>query len=152
MCWWRSKVQSFVFRWLCSYQTKPGKYEIVYQGHDIAILALGKFFRIGIELYEKLKDKGIDSTLINPRYINVLDYDTLKDIESNHKIIVVLENGCIDGGFCSKISTYFSNKDNIVLNYAFDTEFYDRVNINDLMLEKRINSEKIMEDIFKYYE
>lgn len=131
---------------------KENSYELIEKGRDIAILALGSYFHIGEELYTLLKEKKINSTLINPRYINRLDMKLLKQIEKEHKIIITIENSCIHGGFGELINTYFSDKDNIVLNYAYENKFYDRENVNLLMKKYHLEPELICKDVMKYYE
>lgn len=131
---------------------KENKYEVVKKGKDIAIIALGSYFQIGEELYNKLKDNNLESTLINPRYTNRLDMDLLDKISRNHKIIVTIENSCIHGGLGEKINTYFADKENIVLNYAYDNEFYDREDITELMNKYHIDKDLIYKDVMKYYE
>ena len=127
------------------------KYEIVKEGKDIAILSLGSFFNIGIEVYEKLKSKGYNPTLINPRFTNIIDEETLSNIEKTHDIIITIENSCIHGGFGEKIDSYFSSKNNIVLNYSFGNEFYDRIPIQELYNEYKIDSDRIIKEVMDNY-
>lgn len=131
---------------------KENKYEIIKEGKDIAIIALGSYFQIGEELYNLLKNNKVEPTLINPRYINVLDTELLNKIAKNHKLIITIENSCIHGGFGEKIDEYFSNKNNIVLNYGFENKFYDREDISLLMEKYHLKPELIYEDVMKYYE
>ena len=78
-------------------------YEIVKQGRDIAVLALGSFFNLGQEVCKKLHLNGIDATLINPRYISGIDQTLLSNLKKDHKIIVTIEDGVLNGGFGEKI-------------------------------------------------
>ncbi|MDO4340922.1 MAG: 1-deoxy-D-xylulose-5-phosphate synthase, partial [Eubacteriales bacterium] len=78
----------------------PAKYEIAERGAKVAILALGKFFELGVRVREKLKAVyKIRATLINPRYISDLDEKTLLSLLKDHQVTVTLEDGVIDGGF-----------------------------------------------------
>ena len=49
------------------------KSELVCRGKDVAILGLGNFFALGEQVSSALKDRGIEATLINPRFISGLD-------------------------------------------------------------------------------
>ena len=123
------------------------KYEIVKKGTQVAILALGDFFRIGVDVYSRLSSLDINATLVNPRFINVIDKETLVDLLSDHSVFVVVENSVQDGGFGSRISTFLSKYKVRVFTYAFDNVFYDRRNILQELEKQRMTGELIVEDI-----
>ena len=75
------------------------KYQITKCGQGIAILALGAFYKIGVDLYNALKERGIDATLINPSFANGLDKRTLDELCKSHSTVVTIEDGVLDGGF-----------------------------------------------------
>ena len=122
-------------------------YQITKEGRDVAILALGTFYTIGIELYEKLKEKGINATLINPSFANGLDTTTLDKLAQNHNTVVTLEDGVLDGGFGQRIASYFGKSNVRVYSYGFKREFVDRYNVNELLKANRLTPEQIACDI-----
>jgi 1-deoxy-D-xylulose-5-phosphate synthase len=84
---------------------------------EVAIIALGDFYSKGLDLYNELKNElNINSTLINPRFASGIDNELLDSLLLNHKLIITLEDGILEGGFGSKISNYYSDKDIIVVN------------------------------------
>jgi len=122
-------------------------YQITKEGRDVAILALGTFYTIGIELYEKLKEKGINATLINPSFANGLDTATLDKLAQNHNTVVTLEDGVLDGGFGQRIASYFGKSNVRVYSYGLKREFVDRYNVNELLKANRLTPEQIACDI-----
>ena len=81
-----------------------GKPEIVLEGGDIAIITIGTVFKIGYEVYKKLKVKGINSYLINARFAKPIDSELLQELYNNGvKFIVTIEENAIKGGFGSGI-------------------------------------------------
>ena len=122
-------------------------FERIEKGKDVAILGLGSFFGLAKEVCEKLKEDNINSTLINPRFVSGIDESMLEDVSKNHKVVVTLEDGVIDGGFGEKISRFYSDKNIKVLNYGAKKEFTDRVSIDELYNRYRLKSDLIIDDI-----
>lgn len=122
-------------------------FEKIEKGKDVAILGLGSFFGLAKEVCEKLKEDNINSTLINPRFVSGIDESMLEDVSKNHKVVVTLEDGVIDGGFGEKISRFYSDKNIKVLNYGAKKEFTDRVSIDELYNRYRLKSDLIIDDI-----
>lgn len=109
-------------------------YEVVKKGADVAIIALGDFYQKGEELYIELKNRlGINPTLINPRNASVIDKDLLDSLLDDHKLVITLEDGILEGGFGYKISNYYSDKNMTVKAYGLEKKFYDRYNPSELL-------------------
>ena len=126
------------------------KSKVIEQGSEIAVFAVGDFMELGKETVKQIKEQlGITATLINPVYLTGLDEELLENIKKDHKIVVTLENGIIDGGFGEKISRFYGNSDMKVLNFGGKKEFTDRVPINELYQRYHLTKEQIVEDISK---
>lgn len=81
-----------------------GKSEIIFDGGKIALITIGSVFKIGYEVYKKLKVKGINSYLINARFAKPIDSELLQALYNNGvKFIVTIEENVIRGGFGSGI-------------------------------------------------
>ncbi len=93
------------------------------------------------------KELNINPTLINPVYVSGIDEKVLNDLKQNHKLVITLEDGCLDGGYGEKISRFYSNSDMKVLNYGAKKEFTDRVPLNELYKRYRLTPDLILEDI-----
>lgn len=128
--------------------SKLNKYKVEYEGSKVAIVAAGNFFGLGQQVKEELKQKaGIDATLINPRFLTGIDEKLLDDLKKNHKVVITLEDGEIDGGFGEKIARFYGNSEMKVLNYGSKKEFSDRVPLDELYDRYRLKKELIVEDI-----
>ena len=127
--------------------SKINTFKVEEKGSKVAILALGDFYQIGQEVYQTLKEQGIDATLINPRYITGLDQALLESLKENHELVITLEDGILDGGFGQKVASYYGDSSMKVLNYGLEKEFYDRYVIDEILKENRCTTEQIIEDI-----
>ena len=125
------------------------KFDVVEEGSDIAIIGLGNFYHLGKKIKEQLKSQNINATLINPKFITGVDENVLNKLKGNHKLVITLEDGCVDGGFGEKISRFYGNSDVKVLNFGGKKEFTDRVPLNVLYKRYHLTPELIVDDIKK---
>lgn len=88
---------------------KYGKSEVIYKGSDIAIYSCGHMMEEALKLYNMLLNDGKTPTLINTRFINVIDQELLVDITKNHSIIVTLEENVSVGGFGQMLMASLNN-------------------------------------------
>lgn len=123
------------------------KFKTLNKGENIAIIGVGDFYELGEKVQKELNKKGFNPTMINPIYLTGLDEDVLNKLKENHKIVITLENGVLDGGFGEKISRFYSNSDMKVLNYGAKKEFTDRIPMDKLYEQYRLVPDLIVEDI-----
>lgn len=123
------------------------KYLVEQQGKDIAIIGVGDFFELGKKVANVLKDKGINATLINPRYITGIDTELLNQLKENHKTVITLENGILNGGFGEKIASFYGDSNIKVLNFGAKKEFTDREPLDKLYEKYHLTPELIVQDI-----
>lgn len=125
------------------------RFEVVRPGQDVAILALGSFLTLGMQTADKLKEQGINATVINPRYITGIDENLLNNLKKNHQIVVTLEDGEIDGGFGEKITRFYGTDNMKVLNFGAKKEFTDRIPLDELYRRYHLTPDLIAADILK---
>lgn len=126
------------------------KYKMEESGNDVAIIALGDFYKLGQVLKSEVKSKfDINATLINPKFITGLDEELLNSLKETHKVVITLENGSLSGGFGEKISRFYGNSDMKVLNYGAEKDFIDRVPMPELLERYHLSQELIAEDLKK---
>lgn len=128
--------------------SKINKYQVVESGSEVAILGLGNFFHLGVKVKDALKSNlGISATLINPHFISGVDEELMESLKANHKLVITLEDGALEGGFGEKIASYFGNSDMKVLNFGARKEFTDRVPLEELYQRYHLTPELIIDDI-----
>ena len=125
------------------------RYEVTKKGRDIAVIALGDFYQTGEQAVNVLAEKNINATLINPRYITGLDTELLESLKADHKAVITLEDGVVDGGFGQKIAAYYSDSDMKVKCLGLEKKFYDRYNASEVLEELGIVPGKIADAAVK---
>jgi 1-deoxy-D-xylulose-5-phosphate synthase len=87
-----------------------GKSQVISQGKDVCIIALGSMVKNAIDCASLLKEEGISTFLVNARFIKPLDKELLKYIGNNFKVIVTIEEGSLAGGFGSAVAEFFGSE------------------------------------------
>lgn len=126
------------------------KFQITVSGKEIAVIAIGDFFQLGEEVVEMIKkEMNINASLINPRYVTGIDEELLREISKDHKLVITLEDGILDGGFGQKIASFYGTYSMKVMNYGFEKSFFDNYDVKSIMTKNRLNPELILKDIEK---
>lgn len=123
------------------------KYKVIHKGKNVAIIAAGSFFQKGENVARLLTENGINATLINPRYLNDVDTDTLEGLKTVHQLVVTLEDGCKDGGFGERIASFYGLSDMKVLVGGIKKGLYDRFDVNKLLSDNNLLDEQIVDEI-----
>lgn len=127
------------------YACEP-QYKVMRRGSKVAVVAAGSFYQKGESVVGLLAEKGIDATLINPRYLNDVDAATLDALKADHELVVTLEDGCKDGGFGERIAAYYGTSDMKVLVCGVKKGLYDRFDVEQLLSDNRLLDTQIVED------
>lgn len=122
------------------------QYKVAHRGSKVAVVAAGSFYQKGESVVGLLAEKGIDATLINPRYLNDVDAATLDALKPDHQLVVTLEDGCKDGGFGERIAAYYGTSDMKVLVCGVKKGLYDRFDVEQLLSDNRLLDAQIVED------
>ena len=86
-----------------------GSAEVLRDGNDIALLAVGNSVLPALKAAEKLGKGGIQATVINARFIKPLDKELILSIASRIPKIVTIEENNLQGGFGSSVLECLNN-------------------------------------------
>lgn len=125
------------------------KFKVLKQGKDVAIIAAGDFLVKGRKVAELLAEKGIEATLINPRFISGVDKELLASLSKDHKVVVTIEDGSVEGGFGQRVASVLGTSGMKVLNFGVEKKFVDRFKLADLEKENNLLPEQIADMILK---
>jgi 1-deoxy-D-xylulose-5-phosphate synthase len=76
-----------------------GTWEVLRQGSDVAILAVGTMVLPALAAAESLATEGFNPTVVNCRFIKPYDTLTLSAILAHHRHLLVVEEGTVINGF-----------------------------------------------------
>lgn len=80
-----------------------GKGEILRDGGEIAIVAYGSMVHPSLEAAENLAKDGIETTVVNARFVKPLDSELLLALARTKRLIVTVEEAYVAGGFGSAV-------------------------------------------------
>lgn len=121
------------------------RFKMPHKGSKVAIVALGAFYGLGKQVAEMLKEqKGIDATLINPRYITGLDEEMLESLKADHEKVITLEDGALEGGFGEKIARFYGDSDMKTHCFGIKKGLYDRYDYQQLAKDNELTPEQIV--------
>ena len=117
------------------------------KGDTVAVIALGDFYQKGQKVVDMLADRGINATLINPRFVSGIDEEMLESLKKDHKLVVTIEDGCIDGGFGERISRYYGPSEMKTICFGVRKALYDRYDVEQLLRDNHLTEEQIVADV-----
>ena len=97
-----------------------GEPEILKDGKDFAVFALGSMVKPAYEALEILEKQGLKGTLVNARFVKPLDSSLLAGICRGKKHIFSIEEGVLNAGFGSAISEITGSA---VIKFGLPCEF-----------------------------
>ena len=116
-------------------ELKLGKAEILKEGKDITIVAIGKRVAKAMEMAEKLKQNEIDAEVINARFLKPLDKEKIKTSIEKTKNVITMEDGTEINGLGTAVEELIveENLQNIKFKkYAWPDEFIRHGSVEEL--------------------
>ncbi len=127
-----------------------GKGEILRQGEDVAIIAIGSMVAPAMEAAKGLASQGIEATVVNARFANPLDSELIIDLASRIKRVVTVEENVLRGGFGSAVTALVqqSGKGDIqTKNIGITDEFVDQGPQASLRAEYDLDAPGIIREV-----
>lgn len=118
-----------------------GKSELLSEGEEIAIMAVGSMVKIAVGVCGRLKAAGKNCTLINARFVKEFDKERIRSLARNHRILVTMEENVLTGGFGQRVSDYVSSSKIPleVVKIALPDQYVEHGNVNILYRESGID-------------
>lgn len=124
-----------------------GKGELIYQGQDIALLALGSMVSTAEHICDKLSAEGYRLTLANARFAKPVDLGLLEKLCLSHRTIVTLEENVDRGGFGQVVTGYVHTHfpKVRVLNITLPDAYVEHGDVSALRKLLRIDSDSVIQ-------
>ncbi len=112
-----------------------GKSEILREGEDVLVLAIGNRVYPALEAAQTLADSGISATVINARFVKPLDTETIVPLAESIGKVITIEDGVVMGGFGSAVLEALAAADvtNVqITNLGIPDEFIEHGDVQHL--------------------
>ena len=129
-----------------------GKAEVLQQGSDITLLALGNMNGYASKVRNILAEKGISCAHINARFICPLDEECILRQAAGTRLIVTLEDHVIAGGFGAAVMELLNERNctTPVLRIGWPNEFIEHGREDQLRAKHRLTPEAMAETILNH--
>lgn len=131
-----------------------GKSEVLVEGKDIAILAVGNMLEEAEKTCTILKEHGINPTLVNVRFIKPFDTNLLDSLCESHGMICTMEENVYSGGYGQAVGAYLKEKNAKVefLPVAIVDQFVEHGSIQELRKLLNIDGASVAEKIIRHWD
>ncbi len=112
-----------------------GKSEIVREGEDVLVIAVGNRVYPALEAAQTLADSGISTAVINARFVKPLDTEAILPLAERIGKVITIEDGVIMGGFGSAVLEALAAagiKDVQTTNLGIPDEFIEHGDVQQL--------------------
>jgi len=131
-----------------------GEGEVLRNGEDVAILALGASVAPSLEAAAKLAEKGVEATVVNARFAKPLDASLINDLSGHIKHVVTVEENVLIGGFGSSVNKLlqeYGRYDVQVKNIGIPDEFVEHGTQAILRSKYGLDAEGIVRQVLKQF-
>jgi 1-deoxy-D-xylulose-5-phosphate synthase len=87
-----------------------GKAELLQEGTEVAIIAIGVPVWHAVTAAKRLAQEGISTAVVNARFVKPLDQDLIVEVAKQVRYVVTVEEGCKMGGFGSAVLEALSDR------------------------------------------
>ena len=84
-------------------QLEIGTGELLRQGADVVIAAIGQTVMPALRAAQDLAPLGIDAAVVNARFVKPLDRETILPLVDRLPFVITVEEGTLEGGFGSAV-------------------------------------------------
>ncbi|MFH1625584.1 MAG: 1-deoxy-D-xylulose-5-phosphate synthase [Pseudomonadota bacterium] len=80
-----------------------GKAEVLVEGKDVLILAIGSMVYPAVAAAQRLREENIEATVVNARFVKPLDEELIIALAEKIDKVITVEENVLDGGFGSAV-------------------------------------------------
>ena len=131
-----------------------GKAEIIKEGKDLTVIAIGKMVSRAMEVVQDLHEKNIDIEVINARFLMPLDKETILNSINKTKKIITIEDNIEEGGLGTKIQEIIVDeklKQIEFLKTAYPVDFIKQGSVGEIEKKYGLDKEGIAKKIELLY-
>ncbi len=131
-----------------------GKSEWIYEESGVAIFAVGNMVEHAVMTHDLLRMMGVESSLINARFVKPIDCESLQRAAQNHRLIVTMEENMLHGGFGESVEEYLDAQgaDVSVLRFGIEDQFVPHGKVAQLQERLGLDAQHMAQRIAEEYQ
>jgi 1-deoxy-D-xylulose-5-phosphate synthase len=131
-----------------------GEAEVLRRGGDVCVLAIGSMVAPAVVAADRLAAAGVESSVVNMRFVKPLDAAVLRMAFGEHKLVVVVEENAQAGGLGGAIMEWSQSHapDPVtpVLSIGIPDDFIEHAARDSLLEQLGLNGETISTRIIEH--
>ncbi|HAB94493.1 MAG TPA: 1-deoxy-D-xylulose-5-phosphate synthase [Lachnospiraceae bacterium] len=130
---------------------EAGKSEILFEEGGVLLLAVGSMVRTAIKVRETLKERGLECSVANARFVRPLDTEFLREAAGKYSLVVTMEENVHSGGFGEHVAAWYAEQAlNVpLLQIAIPDTFVTHGSPQELSRLTGIDAESVVSKILK---
>lgn len=131
---------------------EEGKAQLLATGNNIALLSYGTMIERVLDVANQLHQRGLNTTIINMRFVKPLDENMLQSLSNNHTLLCTFEDAAVIGGLGSTVSMWLhkNNLTNKLLTFGIPDEFIPHGKTSQLFDYCGLSADDISRQIVKF--
>ncbi len=128
-----------------------GRGEVLREGGDGIVFAVGTMVRQSLAAAKKLAESGIEIGVVNSRFVKPLDEELILSLASGGRIVFTAEENVVSGGFGDSVGRLISGSglNNRVVRIGIGDHFVPHGARDELLREEGLTSEEIEKRIIE---
>ena len=121
---------------------------------EVTIIAIGKMVARAVQVSNILKEKNINTNIINARFLDFDADDNFINLAKNSKLVVTIEDGVVIGGLGSNVQRFLIENyiQNIDLKiYGYPKTFIQHGTVEQLEKKFKLDEESIAQEIINLF-
>lgn len=119
----------------CNGKIVLGESELLKEGSDVTIIAIGKMVEKAVEVADEFSKIGVDAEIINARFLKPFDENKIIESIEKTKNVITIEDGFIKGGLATTVNELIAKNGIIdvnIKNCGYDDEFVKQGSVQEL--------------------
>ena len=119
----------------CNEKIVLGESDLLKEGSDVTIIAIGKMVEKAVEVADKFSKIGVDAEIINARFLKPFDENKIIESIEKTKNVITIEDGLIKGGLATTVNELIAKNGIIdvnIKNCGYDDEFVKQGSVQEL--------------------
>ncbi len=137
----------------CHAPIRLGRSEILTEGKEIALLAVGDMVETALQVRDLLREQGLSPTLVNVRFVKPMDTELLDRLARGHSLAVTMEDNVEAGGYGEAVASYCNGMGNgmKVLKKAVPDRFVEHGAVSTLRKLLKLDAGSIADEILNVW-
>lgn len=119
----------------CNEKIVLGESELLKEGSDVTIIAIGKMVEKAVEVADKFSKIRVNAEIINARFLKPFDENKIIESIEKTKNVITIEDGFIKGGLATTVNELIAKNGIIdvnIKNCGYDDEFVKQGSVQEL--------------------